>query len=90
MALLTLWTRRHIPAVASLVPVSGGDPHVKGTVLAKVEDFGHVVKVGSELLEARVAFGPVPCLVHFGKREAVQGQLRVDTGTRVAVETPDT
>lgn len=49
----------------------------------------HVVKVTSELLKRRISLTPVPGSPDFREAETVKRHLRVDAGTRVAVEPPD-
>lgn len=78
------------PFPSVCVEVGSNNYSVEGAVLLDIHDLVHMVKVRPDLLVIRVICCPVPVLIHLRPGELVLGDSRVDTCSRIAVESPGT
>lgn len=80
--------RVHNPPSRFLVKMGPYNDGVEGAVFLDVQDLVDMVEVRSDLLVVRICRRPVEVFPHFWPAELVLGDGRVNTSTRVAVETP--
>lgn len=75
----------HRPLARLGVKFSAGDDSLKGTVLAQVQHFVHVVKIALKLAPVWIVRAPCPVLVDFRNGKFVNWHWAVNAGTGIAV-----